>query len=194
MSHVSILQVHISPIGRIQTKGEPWGTRHGNESLLLEHTTQQKMEAIEGREFQSCWKKRLLIMTVSQNSSYCEPLNYGSTPYTNHTEQTVSKGSSTCQIHLLSLKLYSWQTAKEVNILKQKQYLKAPADTPTCTALAINRRTARDASRILQVLMACSDPALCGSWDTQHQGSPVTFLPSEAPVEVRPMLTRALVL
>lgn len=69
------------------------------------------------------------------------------------------------------------------------QYLKAPVDTATCAALAVDRRTARDASRI-----PAGTDGLLRSCIMQHQGSPVTFLPSQARVEVRPMLTRALVL
>lgn len=70
-------------------KGEPWGTQHGNESLLLEYATQMKMEATEGREIQPCWRKRPLTTTVSQELITLEPLNYGITPYTHHTEQTL---------------------------------------------------------------------------------------------------------
>lgn len=81
-------------------------------------------------------------------------LNTRATKLWDHTLHTpywtdpVSKGCSTCQVHLLSLKVYGQQTEKEINVLKQMQYLKAPVDTATCAALAVDRRTARDASRI----------------------------------------------
>jgi len=71
---------------------------------------------------------------------------------------------------------------------------KLQQNTTTYAVLTTSRRTARDASIPLKVLMAYWDPAVCRLLDTQHKNSPVTFLSFQLSMEVKSMLKMALAL